>query len=262
LEAIIVEMVRHLTGAAHVAPTTDVLFDALASALSAAAERAIADRDVFHLALSGGSTPEPFYMRLVTDPRYRSLPWRQTHVWLVDERRVPETDERSNLRMIRESLTDHVDIRPRNVHAVPVESADPGADYERELLDVVAVDKGIGPRMDFVLLGMGDDAHTASLFPGSDALAVKDRWVVNNEGPAVTPPPRVTMTFPLLNAARHVVVLAVGAKKALTIARVATQLKSDQPDAHTLPITAVNPLATSKHSTMTWFLDEAAAAQL
>src|SRR5690606_31753308 len=85
-----------LTGEVHVAATADQLYDDLAMLLLGVASDAVAQRDAFHLALSGGSTPEPFYMRLVIDPRFRGLPWDRTHLWIVDERRVPETDECSN----------------------------------------------------------------------------------------------------------------------------------------------------------------------
>lgn len=251
-----------LTGSVHVAPSTDDLFDDLAATMMAAAKDAVGQRGVFHVALSGGSTPEPFYMRLVTDPRYRFMPWRETHVWIVDERRVPESDDRSNMRMIRQTLTDHVHVRSRHVHRVPTEAQDPAADYERELLEELKPANGQPPRMDFVLLGMGDDAHTASLFPGSDALRIENHWIANNEGPAVTPPPRVTMTYPLLNASRAIAVLAVGEKKAGTLTRVAAQLSTGKPDVQSFPITGINPQATDANATMRWYLDEPAASQL
>src|SRR5690606_40064 len=141
----------------------------------------------FHLALSGGSTPEPFYMRLVTDPRYRAIPWEQTHLWIVDERRVPERDDRSNFKMIREALADHVPLRSRQRHPMPVLEADPAARYEAELRRVVDPDARV-PRLDFVVLGMGDDAHTASLFPHSPALEETQKLVAVNAGEYVTPP--------------------------------------------------------------------------
>lgn len=252
------EALSHLPGELRIAPSPDELFDQLAQTLVNAATRAVGDREVFHLALSGGSTPEPFYVRLVTDPQYRAMPWQRTHVWLVDERRVPETDERSNMRMIRETLVEHVPIRQRQVHAVPVEAENPARAYERELREVIGSEAGATPRLDFVLLGMGDDAHTASLFPHSPALAETDRLIVGNDGPAVTPPPRVTMTYPLINAARHVAVLLTGGKKAATLRRVARQFAEAGPDVEQLPITGVNPLAFDARATMGWYLDAAA----
>jgi len=260
-----------LFGDTVVRPDTDALFEALARDFGYAAHTAVNAREVFHCALSGGSTPEPFYMRLVTDPLFRGFPWERTHVWIVDERRVSETDPRNNFRMIRESLTDHVPMKQRNIHPMPVLTADPAGAYEQELRDFIppgpgSSDPGSGdpgssgpgssdlpgvPRLDFVLLGMGDDAHTASLFPGSDAIAVTDRWVAVNDGPSVTPPPRVTMTYPLLNAARMVAVLVTGEKKAATIAKVRALR---EPDPVRYPITGIRP-----RGEMNWFLDEAAS---
>lgn len=105
-----------LPGQLHVAADTDLLYDDLAYALLRAAFDAIKERGVFHLALSGGSTPEPFYMRLVIDPRFRSIPWESIHVWLVDERAVPHDDPKSNYGMIRQTLLDHVPMKRRHHH--------------------------------------------------------------------------------------------------------------------------------------------------
>lgn len=245
-----------LPGTTIVRPDTDALFDDLGDVLLAAATQAVRERGVFHLALSGGSTPEPFYMRLVTDPRYRTLPWRQTHVWIVDERRVPEESDKANIRMIRETLTDQADMKRSHVHAIPVLSGDPAAEYERTLRDVFGASGDEPPRLDFVLLGMGDDCHTASLFPNTDAIHVTDRWVVVNEGPNVTPPDRVTMTYPLLNAARQVAVLCVGAKKHAALQRVAALTK---PDPLNIPISGIAPAHAD--GDLAWYLDEAAAGE-
>jgi 6-phosphogluconolactonase/glucosamine-6-phosphate isomerase/deaminase len=106
-----------------------------------------------------------------------------------------------------------------------------------------------------VLLGMGDDAHTASLFPGSPAIDERERLIVANDGPNVTPPPRITMTYPLINAARHVAVLVAGARKNATLRRVSDHLHEHGPDPLKLPITGVQPV----DGTLTWYLDAAAA---
>ena len=251
-----------LDGEAHVAASADKLYDDLAMALLGVASDAVGQRDVFHLALSGGSTPEPFYMRLVTDPRFRALPWERTHLWVVDERRVPETDDLSNYKMISETLADHVPMRRRQRHPMPVMLDDPAGAYEQELREVFGLSgagaDGAGgkpPRLDFVLLGMGEDGHTASLFPHSPALRVRDRWVAVNEGPGVTPPARVTMTYPLINAARNVAVLVTGEKKADTLRRVG---RLGGADASELPIGAVDP-DSEWGGFLTWYLDPQAA---
>lgn len=253
-----------LTGEVHVA-VADQLYDDLALALAGAASDAVKARQAFHLALSGGSTPEPFYERLVLDPRYRTLPWEQTHLWIVDDRRVPEDDERSNWRMIRHTLVDHVPIRRRNCHPMPTTIDDPAGAYAEEmsrLFESLDAARGLSlldgspiPRMDFILLGMGDDAHTASLFPHSDALRETERWIANNDGKHVARPARVTMTFPLLNAARQLAVLVIGEKKRATLQRIDEQLRTGGPDVDALPITGVQPA----DGELTWYLDEAAA---
>jgi 6-phosphogluconolactonase len=242
-----------LWGNVEISPDTDELFAVLGKSLVNMAINSVQANGVFHLALSGGSTPEPFYTRLVSDPDFRLIPWDKTHVWLVDERRVPLDHEKSNYRMIRETLLDHVPMRERNKHPVPVDEADPGAAYERELLS--HFEGRPEPAIDFLLLGMGDDGHTASLFPGSGGLAEKERFVVNNEGPGVVPPPRVTMTYRLINDARHVGVLCVGPKKLATLTKVDQQMRDAGPDPVTLPITGIRP----RRGRLVWYLDQAAA---
>jgi 6-phosphogluconolactonase len=248
----------NLPGTEIVAPDTERLFEKLGEALLSAAFDAVEQRGVFHLALSGGSTPEPFYMRLVTDPKFRGLPWKQTHVWVVDERRVPEDHEKSNWRMIRESLVDHVPTPAAQLHPVPTLADEPAAAYEAVMQRVFGFTPRAGvPALDFVLLGMGGDAHTASLFPGSPALRVRDRWVIDNDGPSVVPPARVTMTYPLLDEARRLAVLVVGHSKVDTLRRVAKAHTEGTPDHHELPITGLAP----RPGALTWYLDDAAAGR-
>ncbi|RME22262.1 MAG: 6-phosphogluconolactonase, partial [Candidatus Zixiibacteriota bacterium] len=166
-----------LPGEVHVAPDSDSLFDELGCWFTAIGLKAVRDRGVFHIALSGGTTPWPFYHRLLIDTRFRKVPWEHTHIWIVDERRVPFEDERSNYRSLRESLLDDIPTPQEQVHPMQVMSDDPAGEYEDQLK--LAFDSPTEtPRLDFVLLGMGDDCHTASLFPQSDAIHVSDRWVV------------------------------------------------------------------------------------
>lgn len=247
-----------LPGFVHVAPDTEQLFDDLGSALLGNAQRAVRERGVFHMALSGGGTPEPFYIRMVTDPKFRAFPWEQTHVWIVDERCVPEDHEKSNIKMIREALTDHVPIKRSAVHPMPVLADDPAKAYEDEMFGAFPDLSRIEfPRMDFILLGMGGDAHTASLFPASPALGVTDRWISTNDGDRVVPPPRVTMTYPLINHGREVVVLLVGAGKHATLKQIEAQIASGGPDIQELPITGIDPSPAGGE--LTWYLDKAAA---
>jgi len=207
----------------------------------------------FHLALSGGSTPEPLYTRLLIDPDARVMPWDRTHLWLVDERRVPASDARSNFRMIRETIVEHTPVRRRHVHRVPVEAPAPAEAYEAELRRVFGQPEA-PPRLDFVLLGMGADGHTASLFPGSPALGERQRLVAENAGPAVTAPPRVTMTYPLLNEARILAVLVTGARKRAMLEAVTGAAAAGTADPARMPITGIAPT----RGRLDWFIDEEA----
>ena len=247
-----------LPGTTVVKPDTETLFDKLGEALMQAALDAVEDRGVFHLALSGGGTPEPFYVRLLTDPKFRLLPWAKTHVWIVDERCVPEDHEKANIKMIRESLTDHADVPDDQVHPMPVLADDPAGEYEKTLAQAFGIADPPGasnhPSIDFILLGMGGDCHTASLFPESPALGAT-RWIDTNDGEKVVPPPRVTMTYPLINAGGYVCVLAVGGGKTAALQRVADQAATGAPDTHNIPISGIAP----GNGGLVWYLDEAAA---
>jgi len=153
----------------------------------------------------------------------------------------------------------HAPVRERNVHAMPVLAADPAGQYEAELRRGLgggdnAAPAGI-PRLDLVLLGMGGDGHTASLFPRSPAVDEAERLIAVNAGPRVTPPPRVTMTFPLLTAARAVAVLVTGAGKHAALRQVERQLRFSGPDPRNLPITGVAP----RGGELSWWLDAPAA---
>ncbi|QQE12214.1 6-phosphogluconolactonase [Planctomycetota bacterium] len=230
----------------------DDLFHELAITLIGLAQQAIKRDGAFHIALSGGSTPEPFYTDLIIDPRYRGIPWEVTHVWIVDERRVPFDNDKSNIKMIRESLVSHVPIPEENIHPMPVMDEHPDTEYEAELRKHFSGEDM--PQLDFILLGMGDDCHTASLFPNSDAIDEHDRMIVINAGPNVTPPDRVTMTYPLINNARHIGVLVTGKKKFESLERVAALHKLNHTDPHNVPISGVKPIL----GDIVWYLDHAA----
>lgn len=169
----------------------------------------------FSIALAGGGTPRSLY-ELLSSPLWRArCDWGKIHVYLGDERYVPHTDPRSNYRMIRETLLDRVLIPPRNVNPVPTASdIDSDAAAYAAVLDsnLPKTDAG-APQFDLVLLGLGPDGHTASLFPGSAALEVTDRWAVGVEPPNA-PTPRISLTLPVLNSARDVVILTAGTLKA------------------------------------------------
>lgn len=222
------------------------------------ARAAVASRGRFTVALAGGSTPEAMYALLAESPRREQVPWTQTFVFFGDERMVPPDDEeRSNVNMARRVLLDKVPVG----QVFPVDTTGP-ADAEaaaRAYANTLASffglpSSGLPPVFDLILLGLGDDGHTASLFPGKPTLAVTDRWVVASS-PGVLPPPveRVTLTFPVLNAARAVLFLVAGDKKAPALAAIL----EGGADPATYPAAGVRPAS----GTLTWLVDEAAAGQ-
>jgi len=177
--------------------------DAIADASDAAGER-------FAIALSGGSTPKATYALLAGDPYRDRIDWSRWHVFFGDERRVPLDDERSNYRNAREALLSRVPIPEAQIH--PLTDADV---YEGLLRAFF----GEAPAFDLLMLGMGDDGHTASLFPGSISLLEQERWVIAPPD-VVQGMERLTLTLPALNAARRTIFLVSGAAKAGALARI------------------------------------------
>jgi len=246
-----------LRGERVIAADADTLIDLLARDMAQFAHMRVRECGAFHLALSGGSTPQALYQHLMIDPRYRLFPWPQTHLWLVDDRCVAFDDERSNWRMIRELIVDHVDMPAEQVHPMPVLEDDGDAAYEAALRAALRAE-GVGGRLDFVLLGMGGDGHTASLFPHTAALDEAKRWVVFNDGETVAEPrPRMTMTYPLINSARRIAALITGDSKHAMVQAISLALDRDDADVARLPITGVQPIYDD--ATLVWYLDRAAA---
>ena len=206
------------------------------------------------VALSGGSTPVPIFERLA-DQAGRVVPWDRVVVCFGDERAVPPDDEASNYGMARRTLRDHVPLDPAHVHRMRGELAAPAAaeEYERTLraaFPEAAADPAL-PLLDVALQGVGEDGHTASLFPGSAALAVRDRWVTASEAPRGMPVhDRITLTLPALARSRAVFVVVSGAEKADVVRRILV-------DGEALPAA----LARGRDRTV-WMLDRAAAAEL
>lgn len=228
----------------------DAVIDAIASRILHQALECVREFGDFHLALSGGNTPMPLYQRLMVDPLYRRLPWRKTHLWIVDERRVPFDNDRSNFKHIKEIIGDHSDIPENQVHPIEATRDDADVAYEQELREVLGWREKGQDRLDFVVLGMGPDGHTASLFPNSRALSVTDSLVTLNDGPTVVPPDRVTMTYTMLNASRILAPLVMGAEKAPMIEKIA----NGNDPSHDIPIKGIQPIG----GTLCWFMDAAA----
>jgi 6-phosphogluconolactonase len=213
----------------------------------------VADRANAYIALSGGSTPKALGAILGAEPMRDEVPWGSLHIFWGDERWVSLESPESNAGEAIRGFLDAVPIPREQVHPFetvgdPVESA---VNYERLIKTVVP--GGPTPMFDLILLGMGDDGHTASLFPGTAALSVTDRLVTENPVEKLDAI-RLTFTAPLINAARHVAFLVAGAGKAERLAQV---LDGPQ-DPEQLPSQLVRPT----HGTLTWLVDEAAAAHL
>src|SRR5262249_22411813 len=184
-----------------VLPDADSLALAAADEFARSAADAVSRRGLFHVALSGGSTPRALYRRLTKPPHRGAIPWDSVRFFFGDERCVPPGDDRSNYRMAREALFNPLRIAPRRVFRVRGE-ADPARaarEYERLLRAHVP---GRPPRLDLVLLGLGEDGHTASLFPGTPALTEGKRLAVENPGPRPGEP-RITLTYRAIDSARR-----------------------------------------------------------
>ena len=206
---------------------------------------ALAERDQFRIALSGGNTPRPVYTELARIGR--DLPWERVFFTFGDERGVPPDDEKSNFRMVRESLFIPAAVPEKSIARMRGE-IDPqiAAQEYRDALELLAVQRGETTyRHDLILLGMGDDGHTASLFPGTAALEEKAREVVANFVPKFNNW-RITFTLPLINQARHVCFLVNANKNVALLDQV---LAGDRQ----FPAARVEPA----NGALTWFLGEA-----
>ncbi len=200
------------------------------------------------IALSGGSTPKPLYERLAA----ADLDWQKIHIFWGDERYVPSDHADSNYRMARLAWLDRVDLPPPNIHPMPTSVADPevaAQQAEQELRQFFQLTAQEFPRFDVMLLGMGDDGHTASLFPGTAALDVHDRWVTvgNKSGE-----PRLTLTVPVINHATLILFVVAGANKQTALG----QIFAAEADAQQYP----SRLIQSSENNLVWLLDQAAAA--
>ena len=177
---------------------------------------AIAKDASFTIVAAGGSTPRVLYELLAN----KDWDWSKVHVFWGDERYVPVTDPQSNEGMTRAAWLDRVSIPAENIHAIPTDDDDPAiaaAKYEQHIQEFFGVQAGEIPQFDLVLLGMGDDGHTASLFPHTPALKVSDRLVTVGEKDGQ---PRITMTVPLINQAKEIVFMIEGAAKAKALTAV------------------------------------------
>lgn len=240
-----------------IVPDASALYRAAAEEFVTQANDAVNTRGVFHVALSGGSTPKGMFALLATDETLRAqAPWDKIQFWWGDERYVPPTHADSNYRTADEALLSRVPIPTQNIHRVFTEQPDiqqAALEYENELRAVFDVAAPAFPRFDLIFLGMGDEGHTASLFPGTKALNEMNRLIVPNWiGKLYTW--RLTFTAPFINSARCVVFLIAGNEKALALKGV---LEGPHEPAQ-LPAQLIQP----SDGRLVWLLDEKAASQL
>ncbi len=238
-----------------VLPDLDAVSQAAAERFVALANEAVTRANRFTVALAGGSTPERLY-RLLASPAYRdAVPWASVYIFFGDERCVPPDDKESNYRMARAALLDHVPILPEQVFRMEGERDPQSAavTYDARLGDVFGLSPGRIPQFDLILLGMGPDGHTASLFPHTEALTVVERLVTANYVPKFDSW-RLTLTYPVLDAAAQVLFLIGGAEKADAIHAVL--------EGPANPVEYPSQGVQTPDGTVTFLLDRAAASKL
>ena len=235
-----------------VLPTTADLFHAAAVEFVRLGRAAIAERGRFTVALSGGSTPRSLYSLLAQD--HGGFSWDKTYLFFGDERHVGPADPDSNYRMVKEALLSRVSLPTDNVYRVMAENPDANAAamaYEDQLRKFFKLAAGEFPRFDLILLGLGPDGHTASLFPGSQGLKEQSRLVIANWVEKFKTH-RITFTFPVLNHATDVMFLASGPNKC--------EMVHDILEGHTTPPYPAQQI--HPEGRLVWMLDEPAAAKL
>jgi 6-phosphogluconolactonase len=219
----------------------------------AVANRAVQAHGRCSVALSGGSTPKALYALLATDEFRSQVPWQQLHLFWGDERCVPPDHGESNFRMVREALLSKISIPSENIHRMAGEKnpTDGAADYQMQLQKFFHLADGELPRFDLVLLGLGEDGHTASLFPGSSAANERDRLVATTYVEKLKAH-RLTLTFPVLNHASQISFLVAGASKAAMIEAILGAGNQSLPAAQIRP----------DDGQLTWFVTADAAGGL
>ena len=238
-----------------IVPDQAALAEEGARRFEALARASIASHGRFTVALAGGSTPRGMYERLARPPHREAIDWTNVHIFWSDERYVPPDDPESSFRMAREALLAHVPIPAANIYPAPTVGGTPEAAAGAYAETIAALFDETPPRFDLILLGMGPDGHTASLFPGApEVTAPGDELVVVVHDAPKPPPTRLSFTFKLINAAANVIFLVAGADKAATLHEV---LRGPHDPAR-LPAQGVRP----ERGELVWLVDEAAASQV
>lgn len=217
------------------------------------AHESIEKKGQCNVALSGGKTPVDFYQKI--SQIKNDLAWNKIPIFLVDERYVPKNHKESNYKLIKENLCDHLSIGTQLFHSVPVEETSPhtaAENYEKEIKEFFMLKEGELPRFDLMILGIGEDGHTASLFPGDAGLLEKKHLAISVLNKMADKKDRITLTLPVINNAECIMFLANGIQKAEAVKRV---LEDKDP---TFPATLVQPT----NGKLIFLIDQAAASLL
>ena len=239
----------------HVYEDLESLSQAAAQQFQAVCTQTVSEGRMFNVALAGGNTPKRLYETLAAPPYDRTLPWSEVRFFFSDERSVPPDDEASNYRMAKLAMLEKLGICPERIHRMVAETEqrEQSADSYSNLLGecLPQSDDGI-PQFDLILLGLGTDGHIASLFPHTDAVDEQQRWVVPVWVDTLNTW-RMTLTFPVINNAREIMILVAGEEKSDIVAKV---IEATGP-AETCPARRIQP-----KGRLRWYLDKAAASAL
>jgi 6-phosphogluconolactonase len=244
-------MSEHSHGNVQIFQDSAAIAEAAAHQFVALAQRSVETTGRFSVALAGGTTPMAMYALLAQPPFRDQVPWSHLHLFWSDERYVPPDDSESNFRMVREALLDHIAIPAANIYLIPTVGSTVEGTAESYEETIKAFFDGAPPRFDLILLGVGPDGHTASLFPGfPEVVRPSGRLVAAVHNSPKPPPDRITFTLPLINAAMNVMVLANGVEKATAVRNALRPHEGEE----LLPVALVQPT----NGTLLWFVDEAA----
>jgi len=235
-----------------ISPDKNKLMQESAAYIAVLIKKSIKEKDRCTFVLSGGSTPKSLYETLASEKYRETIEWSKVYLFWGDERCVPPDHPDSNYRMVKEALIDHIDIPQRNVFRIPAEQ-EPG-EAAREYEETIK--KNVGgsmqfPVFDIILLGIGEDGHTASLFPGTTAIDEKERWVTGVYVPQLNTH-RITLTLPVINNGRDVIFLVAGESKADVVRKIINGKGLPYPAAH------INPV----QGKLVYLIDEAIGARI
>ncbi len=236
----------------HIYNDVDALSRATAQRCVELADQAIKARGQFHIALSGGTTPRSLYERLTAPEFAGRVDWRHVHVWFGDERTVPADHPDSNYRMACEALLNHVPIPPAQVHRIEAEKDGAAPAYETQIIGAIPKSVAGVAQFDLILLGLGPDGHVASLFPGTAILQERTRQVAAVHVDKLNTW-RISLTLPVIDNARHIMIFVAGAGKA----EIMRQILTEGPRTVPYPVQMIRPVGTFE-----WYLDAAAAQAL